>query len=60
MGSGEVSMGNLKDGYFHFPFGKLWEMCPFPQKFPNKKCGEISSFFAVDEQMKILNFHYHK
>ena len=35
------------NGNFHFPFGKLWEMCPFPRDFSNKKCGEISSFFAV-------------
>ena len=41
-------MGNLKgNGNFHFPFGKLWELSPFPQNFPSKKCGEISSFFAV-------------
>ena len=32
-------------GNFHFPFGKLWEMSSFPQSFPDKKCGEISSFF---------------
>ena len=47
-GNGQVPMGNLRETEISIsPFGKLWEMSPFPQNFPSKKCGEISSFFAV-------------
>ena len=41
-------MGNLTEmESFISPLGKLWEMYPFPQNFPNKKRAKISSFFAV-------------
>ena len=46
-GNEQVSIGNLREMEFLFP---LWEIMGnksvYPQ-FPQKKCGEISSFFAV-------------
>ena len=48
MGNGQFLVGNLRETEISIsPLGDYGSA--FPQNFPNKKCGEISSFFAVEE-----------
>ena len=47
-GNGPVSIENLRETEISISsLGNGGEISPFSQNFPNKKCGGISSFFAV-------------